>query len=74
MSGRLSDYGYKSVKSMIRDQREAVLVSAAAVMGGSLVIRQLSLLSIYNRNKNPELSRLFAEDMAFVQRYHRGTV
>lgn len=71
---RVSEFGYKNVKTMTPEQREAVLASAAAVMGGSLVIRQLNLLSIYNRNKNPELSRLFAEDMAFVQRYHRGTV
>lgn len=64
---KLSDYGYANVRSLTQDQRHDVLRVAIAVLGESSVILKLANLSMFNRNKNPELAAMFRRDKEFVQ-------
>lgn len=68
---KLSDYGYANVSSLTRDQRHDVLRVAIAVLGESSVILKLANLSMFNRNKNPELAAMFKRDKEFVQAIRR---
>lgn len=65
--GDLAKHGYSGVKSLTVGQRHAALESAVGEYGSTYVIRKLNVLSIYNKNKDPDLWALFRADMAYVQ-------
>lgn len=65
--GDLAKHGYSGVKSLTVGQRHAALESAVGEYGPTYVIRKLNVLSIYNKNKDPDLWALFRADMAYVQ-------
>jgi hypothetical protein len=64
----LGKHGYRDVKSLSKADRQHALLGAIAEFGTTYVIRKLNVLAIYNKNKNPALSRLFRDDIQFVQR------
>lgn len=63
----LGKHGYKDVKTLSKTDRQRALLGAIAEFGTTYVIRKLNVLAIYNKNKNPALSRLFRDDIGFVQ-------
>lgn len=64
----LGKHGYKGVKSLSKTDRQHALLGAIAEFGTTYVIRKLNVLAIYNKNKDPALSKLFRDDIRFVQR------
>jgi hypothetical protein len=65
----LGKHGYKDVKTLTKDDRHRALLRAIAEFGTTYVIRKLNVLAIYNKNKNPSLSKLFRDDIRFVQKF-----
>ena len=58
------------VRELARDRR-AVLTNLIETKKATYaeVIRRLNVLSIFNKNKNPEMSATIRRDMAYVQRH-----
>jgi len=65
--GTLSKHGWSSKKPVA--ERRKALKSAMKKMTPGTLVKKLNLLSIYNKNKNPELSKLCKQDMIFVQSF-----
>ena len=66
--GELTKYGYKNVKSLSKTKRRKALNKAVKKYGHGKVIRKLSILRTYNKNKNPKLSKKFRNNMVYVQK------
>lgn len=65
--GLLGVFGYRGVKALTQAQRHAALTAAAVRLGPAVVIRRLTVLAVFTKNKDPKLSALYRSDMAFVQ-------
>ena len=65
--GMLGQFGYRGVKTLTQAQRHAALTAAAVRLGPTVVIRRLSVLAVFTKNKDPKLSGVYRSDMAFVQ-------
>lgn len=63
--GTLSKYGYSSHLSTA--ERHHALELAAENEGWLPIFRKLNVLMIFNRNNNPQLSRLFESDKRWVK-------
>ncbi len=64
--GELGTFGYSSKKS-VRARRKSIR-EASKVYGALSMSRKLNVLSIYNKNKNPRLSKKFKEDSEYAER------
>jgi hypothetical protein len=64
--GSLSKYGYKALSP--KRSRQRSLKKALNKYGSSTLIKKLNVLSIYNKNVNPKLSKSVKSDMAYVRK------
>lgn len=62
----LTRFGYGAYKS--ESVRHSALTKAVKAYGASSVVKKLNVLVIYNKNNQPQLSKLFAEDRDWVSR------
>jgi hypothetical protein len=65
--GSLSKHGWSSSKPATK--RHAALKKAMKDFTPGMLVKKLNLLVIYNKNKNPKLSKLAHSDMKFVQTF-----
>ena len=64
--GELGQYGYKV--RIPAAAKKTSLKKALKGMGYSSLIKRLNVLSIYNKNSNPEISTMVKRDMATVRK------
>ncbi len=69
--GSLGKYGYKAKSP--RESRQRSLKKALNGIGYSTLIKKLNVLSIYNKNVNPDLSASVKSDMAYVRKLEEST-
>ncbi len=65
--GSLSKHGWSASKPSTK--RHAALKKAMKEFTPGMVVKKLNLLSIYNKNRHPELAKLARSDMKFVQKF-----
>jgi hypothetical protein len=62
----LKRYGYGAYRP--ESVRHSALTKAVKAYGASSVVKKLNVLAIYNKNNQPQLSKLFAADRDWVSR------
>ena len=70
-TGSLAMFGYALKDAEASTRREA-LKGAVARWGSSYVIKKITVLGIYNKNRHPEYAKRAADDVAWVQRLRNG--
>ena len=70
-TGSLAMFGY-ALKEADSSKRQDALRGAVAMWGSSYVIKKLTVLGIYNKNRNPAYARRAAGDVSWVQLLRDG--
>jgi len=64
--GKLSKYGYSSGESIT--SRQSSLKKAVKAYGSGSVIKKLNAVKVLQRNTNPKVSKIFGDDLIWVQK------
>ncbi len=64
--GSLTKYGYRLAKP--EAERDVALKRAVKEYGPTTTIRKLNVVGIYNKNRNPTITKKVRTDMAFVRK------
>jgi hypothetical protein len=67
--GDLIRFGYSTKKSV--RSRHISVGKAARAYGKGTIIKKLNAVAILNKNRNPVVSKIFREDMKYVQSLKR---
>lgn len=65
--GDLSKFGYSGVTKMNSSDRHVALRKAVEAYGWQSVVRKLNAVAVYTRRVSPHSSKLFKDDMKWVQ-------
>lgn len=63
----LKPFGYENVEQLTKTQRHRALIKALSKIKPLSLMRKLVALSVLNKNRNPELSKIFADDSDFIK-------
>ena len=66
--GELSKHGYSNIKSLTKTKRHKYLNSAIKEYGSSKILKKLGAIKTYQKNKNPEVSRVLYDNMKWVRK------
>lgn len=66
--GSFGKYGYKNVAKLSIKQRQDALKKIVPVYGAINISKRLYTLSIYQKNTNPNVSKIFKEDSEWVRK------
>ena len=65
--GDLTKFGYSGVTKMPASDRHVALRKAVGAYGWQSVVRKLNAVAVYTRRVSPHSSKLFKDDMKWVQ-------
>ena len=66
LKGKLGQYGYSTKKT--ETERKTALAQAVRDYGATSIFRSLNAIATYNKNTNPEASKIFLHDRDMVKR------
>ena len=70
--GELSKYGYTQVKKLSKIKRHRYLNNAVKEYGSPKILKKLGAVKTYQKNKNPEVSRILYDNMKWIRKKYDG--